>query len=135
VPLYQAEYGLASLLSGGRGVPDVSALSAGDTQYAVLNSGYVNGTSNNLLAQSGGTSAAAPLWASLTLQFDAIFHDQHLPNLGFYNDLLYEAGLGSAGICDHVKCVCLQLRPIWCPASSYCTSNRLHIWRPVLQCR
>ncbi|HTG25449.1 MAG TPA: hypothetical protein VK681_35905 [Reyranella sp.] len=96
-PLYQAEYGLASLLNGGRGIPDVSALSSGDTQYAVLNSAYVNGGSNDLLAVSGGTSAAAPLWASLTLQFDAIFHDQHLPNLGFYNDLLYQAAIIAPG--------------------------------------
>jgi len=39
----------------------------------------------------GGTSAAAPLWAALTARFDAVFSDQGLPNLGFYNDLIYTA--------------------------------------------
>eukprot|EP01031_Cornospumella_fuschlensis_P048721 gene48720-59654_t len=39
----------------------------------------------------GGTSAATPLWASLTAQFNAIFEDQGLPQLGYMNDLLYLA--------------------------------------------
>ena len=43
------------------------------------------------LQNDGGTSAATPLWAALTSQFDAIFHDQGLPNLGYMNDLLYIA--------------------------------------------
>src|SRR5260370_31456625 len=42
---------------------------------------------------SGGTSAASPLWASLTVQLDTIFHDQGLPNLGYMNDLLYIAAV------------------------------------------
>ena len=39
----------------------------------------------------GGTSAAAPFWASLIVQFNAIFADQELPQLGYMNDLLYMA--------------------------------------------
>ena len=46
----------------------------------------MNGTSFD-----DGTSAAAPLWTSLVSQFDTIFHDQGLPQLGFMNDLLYYA--------------------------------------------
>lgn len=93
VPTYQAAFGLTpqSTSGTGRGTPDVSALSAGDTSYAVLNAAYVGNTSEPLFFPNGGTSAAAPLWASLTAQFDAIFVDQNLPNLGFYNDLLYTA--------------------------------------------
>ncbi|MDP1747876.1 MAG: hypothetical protein Q8L22_00345 [Reyranella sp.] len=93
VPAYQAAFGLApqSTSGTGRGTPDVSALSSGDTSYAVLNAAYVGDTSQPLFFNNGGTSAATPLWASLTAQFDAIFADQNLPNLGFYNDLLYTA--------------------------------------------
>ena len=93
VPFYQTDFGLVPTSSSGtgRGTPDVSALSAGDTSYAVLNAAYVGDTSQPLIVDNGGTSAAAPLWASLTAQFDAIFADQSLPQLGFYNDLLYTA--------------------------------------------
>lgn len=93
VPGYQTDFGLIPTSSSGigRGLPDVSALSAGDTQYAVLSSDYVGGTSSELIDGSGGTSAASPLWASLTAQFNAVFSDQGLPDLGFYNDLLYTA--------------------------------------------
>ncbi len=93
VPWYQSNYGLqpTSSTGVGRGVPDVSALSAGDSRYAVLNIDNVTNSSASILTNSGGTSAAAPLWASLTAQFNAVFADQHLPALGFYNDLLYTA--------------------------------------------
>ena len=43
------------------------------------------------ISADDGTSAAAPLWATLTSQFNVIFKDQGLPTLGFYNDLLYIA--------------------------------------------
>ncbi len=43
------------------------------------------------LRGGSGTSAVAPLWSALTAQFDAIFADQGLPNLGYMNDLLYMA--------------------------------------------
>lgn len=92
-PLFQTAFGLTPTSSSGtgRGTPDVSALSGGDTSYAVLRAAYVDGTSSEILFNNGGTSAAAPLWASLTAQFGAIFADQNLPQLGFYNDLLYTA--------------------------------------------
>lgn len=93
VPSYQSDFGLTptSSTGTGRGTPDVSALSSGDTVYAVLNPNYVDDPSKPLITLTGGTSAATPLWASLTAQFDAIFADQGLPRLGFYNDLLYTA--------------------------------------------
>jgi hypothetical protein len=92
-PAYQTAFGLAPMVDGGRGSPDVAALSSGDAFYAVLNYNYVNGDASNLIHGDGGTSAAAPLWASLTTQFNAVFHDQGLPNLGYYNDLLYIAAV------------------------------------------
>ena len=45
----------------------------------------------------GGTSASAPLWAALVSQFNAIFHDQGLPSLGYMNDLLYIAAAIAPG--------------------------------------
>jgi hypothetical protein len=94
VPGYQLAFGLMPTSLGGgtgRGLPDVSALSFGDTMYAALSQAYIEGTTRNPFTANGGTSAASPLWASLTAQFAAIFSDQGLPNLGFYNDLLYGA--------------------------------------------
>jgi hypothetical protein len=94
IPSYQTKFGLTptSVLGIGRGSPDVTALSAGDSSYAVLNNTYVTDPSgSSLLANTGGTSAASPLWASLTAQLNTIFADQGLPQLGFYNDLLYQA--------------------------------------------
>ncbi|WP_421994259.1 hypothetical protein [Reyranella sp.] len=69
----------------GRGVPDVSALAGGNMLYNVPPADLI-GTSAD-----GGTSASTPLWASLIVQFNAIFNDQGLPNLGYMTDLLYIA--------------------------------------------
>jgi len=96
VPFYQSAFGLtpgltpASPGGAGRGAPDVSALAGGDGNYMVLDNDYITGK-GPLMSPSGGTSAAAPLWATLTSQFNVIFKDQGLPSLGFYNDLLYIA--------------------------------------------
>ncbi|WP_421996441.1 DUF4114 domain-containing protein [Reyranella sp.] len=100
VPAYQSRFGLnpTGPSGSGRGAPDVSALSAGDSYYGVLNDAYVDGQSGaSLLTLSGGTSASAPLWAALTAQFNTIFADQGLPRLGFYNDLLYNAAVVAPG--------------------------------------
>ena len=91
-PWYQSNYGLVPLTSdgtneGGRGVPDVSANAAGNLYYLVPEAD-MEGTEGN-----GGTSAASPLWASLITQFNYIFNDQGLNNLGFMNDLLYIASV------------------------------------------
>ena len=90
VPWYQTAYGLLPTTSDpshlpGRGVPDVSANAGGNSFW------IVPGSDMQGLSGSGGTSASAPFWAALVAQFDAIFHDQGLPQLGFMNDLLYTA--------------------------------------------
>ncbi|RVU14981.1 hypothetical protein [Methylobacterium oryzihabitans] len=90
VPTYQTDFGLTptSVNPGGgtgRGTPDVSANSGGN-MFFITPRGDMSG-----LSWDEGTSAAAPLWASLLAQFNTIFADQGLPNLGFSNDLLYQA--------------------------------------------
>ncbi len=103
IPSYQAAYGLSGLTAGLRGTPDVAAIATGDTGYASLSAKYVNGTENDLIHGDGGTSSAAPLWASLTTQINTIFNDQGLPNLGFYNDLLYTAAVIAPGALNDVN--------------------------------
>ncbi len=89
-PWYQTAYGLNPVTSDplartGRGVPDVSANAGGNLQYLVPNGDLTENTGQI------GTSSAAPFWAALTVQFNAIFADQDLPQLGYMNDLLYIA--------------------------------------------
>ncbi|MGD9883198.1 MAG: DUF4114 domain-containing protein [Reyranella sp.] len=93
VPDYQSAFGLlpTSTSGTGRGAPDVALLAFGNTAYGVLNQNYISGQATNLIHGNGGTSAASPLWASLTAQLDAVFADQTLGPLGYYNDLLYMA--------------------------------------------
>ena len=66
-------------------MPDVAGASGGNLNYTVP------GVDMTELRGGSGTSAVAPLWSALTAQFDAIFADQGLPNLGYMNDLLYMA--------------------------------------------
>jgi hypothetical protein len=103
MPSYQKAFGLSALTGGFRGAPDVAALSSGNAMYSVLSQDYVNGNGNDLAHADGGTSAAAPLWASLTAQFNAIFNNQGLPNLGYYNDLLYIAAAIAPGSFNDVQ--------------------------------
>ncbi len=89
-PSYQTDFGLHLTTSDpsaltGRGVPDVAGASGGNLNYTVP------GDDMKGLRGGSGTSAVAPLWSALTAQFDAIFADQGLPNLGYMNDLLYMA--------------------------------------------
>lgn len=90
VPSYQQQYGLNPttsdpLAESGRGVPDVAANAGGNLMYLVPSANMDSTTPDD------GTSAAAPLWASLGVQLNAVFSDQGLPNLGYMNDLLYIA--------------------------------------------
>ena len=103
LPSYQQAFGLGGLTGGRRGVPDVAALAGGDTQYTVLDFNYVNGTTALPTTGDGGTSAASPLWASLTAQFNVIFRDQGLPDLGFYNDLIYIAAAIAPGSFNDIQ--------------------------------
>lgn len=95
-PSYQTDYGLSPTTAdpraaSGRGVPDASALAGGNMEYTVPTPdlGATHG--------SGGTSAAAPLWAALMSQINTIFEDQELPRLGYMNDLLYIAAVIAPG--------------------------------------
>lgn len=100
-PSYQTAYGLNF---GGRAIPDVAALSSGDTRYSTLNSDYVNAQAGStLITPNGGTSAASPFWASLTTQFNVIFRDQGLPKLGYYTDLLYIASVIAPGSFNDIQ--------------------------------
>ena len=95
-PWYQTAYGLSPVTSdseqaSGRGVPDVSLNGGGNMHYLVPNGNFSS------VGGAWGTSAAAPMWASLIIQFNYIFQNQGLPNLGFMNDLLYVASVIAPG--------------------------------------
>jgi hypothetical protein len=95
-PWYQADFGLTPTSANpghatGRGAPDVSADSGGNMFYAAPNGDF------SKIGGDEGTSAATPMWAALLAQIDTIFVDQHLPHLGFTNDLLYIAAAVAPG--------------------------------------
>lgn len=97
VPDYQSKFGLTPTNSDstggtGRGMPDVTALAGGDTFWIAPI--QTMATTSDFWH---GTSAAAPMWASLALQVDAVFHDQGLPPLGYAIDLLYIAAVIAPG--------------------------------------
>jgi hypothetical protein len=97
IPGFQSAYGLTPTTDDpgggtGRGVPDVAALAGGDTFYIAP-----IGTMETISSGWRGTSAAAPLWASLALEVDAVFHDQGLPHLGYATDLFYIAAVVAPG--------------------------------------
>lgn len=84
-PSWQTGPGTSNSYSDGeREVPDVSALGDPNTGWAV----YVVGNWS-LVA---GTSAAAPLWASLTALADQKLAEQSLPAVGFANLPIYAFG-------------------------------------------
>lgn len=96
VPGFQSDFGLEPSVDGfpdqiGRGLPDVSAMAGGNSYYFTPNGAITQG------GLGGGTSAAAPLWAALFQQIGTIFEAQHLPRLGYANDLLYQADVISPG--------------------------------------
>jgi len=89
-PWYQSSFGLTPTSVNpargtGRGAPDVAANAGGNMFYRTPPDNMVG------IQFDEGTSAAAPMWASLIAQIDTIFEDQGLPRLGFANDLLYMA--------------------------------------------
>ncbi len=105
-PTWQTGPGTSSQYSNGmREVPDVSANADALTGYAIYDSssaGQDNGcdpTSNGpdgCWTVIGGTSAAAPLWASITLLGDQAAQQKKLPPLGFLNPALYRVGGAAA---------------------------------------
>jgi subtilase family serine protease len=82
-PSWQDAPGTTSLT--GRGVPDVAAdadgISGWDT-FSPTPNGPVEGP-------NGGTSAAAPCWASVAALIDQYLMQQHLRTVGFANPALY----------------------------------------------
>jgi kumamolisin len=85
LPSYQTDAGIpVSINDGhvGRGVPDVAANASPNSGYPF----YLGGQP----VISGGTSAAAPLWAGLIAVINAAFGE----NLGFINPALYALGSG-----------------------------------------
>ncbi|MFO1158504.1 MAG: hypothetical protein U1E60_06670 [Reyranellaceae bacterium] len=92
VPGYQLAFGLTPTSANpdggtGRGAPDVSANAGGNMWFL----GPPSNMAPDEIANYWGTSASSPFWASLAAQIDAVFNDQGLPNLGYANDLLYQA--------------------------------------------
>ncbi|MFO1086261.1 MAG: hypothetical protein U1E21_17005 [Reyranellaceae bacterium] len=94
-PDYQTAFGLTPTSANpdggtGRGAPDVSANAGGNMWFYGPPPTMASGSQADIW-DYWGTSAATPLWASLAAQIDAVFNDQGLPNLGYANDLLYQA--------------------------------------------
>lgn len=86
-PKWQKNIAIASVnphASAGRCVPDVAADAAGSTGYFMVSQGNPQ--------ISGGTSAAAPLWAALLARLMA-----NGKTLGFFTPLLYQANAKTAG--------------------------------------
>ncbi|MBA4790570.1 MAG: hypothetical protein H2042_12800 [Rhizobiales bacterium] len=100
-PWYQTAFGLTPTTDGpdpqtGRGAPDVSAVSGGNLSFLVPNADMTG------YAPGGGTSASSPFWATVSAQLNAIFQDQGLPQLGYYNDLLYQVAAIAPGAFNDV---------------------------------
>ncbi len=75
----------------------VSALGGGGMFYACCIISRATAVQRQCRNQLGHA-----MWASLPAQIDAVFHDQGLPNLGFYNDLLYQAAAVTPGAFNDV---------------------------------
>lgn len=100
-PWYQTDFGLTPLTAGpnpetGRAAPDVSAVSGGNLSFLVPNAPMTD------YAPGGGTSASSPFWATASAQLNAILVDQGLPQLGYFNDLLYQVAAISPGAYNDV---------------------------------
>jgi kumamolisin len=86
LPSWQTNAGVppvAGTSTTGRGVPDVSALADPETPFVVAQPGGPAGV--------GGTSAAAPLWASLLARYNASLSAR----VGFLNPRLYTLPAGT----------------------------------------
>ena len=90
LPAWQEDIGVPvpSGQTGGRGVPDVSGDADPNTGYNVL----VDGEN----AVFGGTSAVAPLWASLV----ALINQQTGRAMGYINPLIYGQAVEASGFHD-----------------------------------
>ncbi len=88
LPSWQANAGVppaVGSIHSGRGVPDVSSLADPETPFVVAQPGPQG------LGGVGGTSAAAPLWASLLVRCNAALGKP----VGFLNPVLYKLPSGT----------------------------------------
>ncbi|HET9060422.1 MAG TPA: S53 family peptidase [Acidimicrobiales bacterium] len=84
-PSWQAGPGVENRFSNGmRQEPDVSAIADSDTGWDTFGGGTWSVT--------GGTSAAAPLWAALGALADEALAQRYLPPIGEANPALYDFG-------------------------------------------
>lgn len=84
-PSWQAGLGVSNQYSNGkRQVPDVSAIADSGTGWDTYEGGSWGIT--------GGTSAAAPLWAALAALTNQALAQRHLGQMGFANVPLYDMG-------------------------------------------
>jgi subtilase family serine protease len=108
MPPYQRraarELGVVGSLSSGRPcrssgdcreIPDVSADGDPATGYVV----YVSAGSSHTWTSEGGTSAAAPLWAALTVEADALPACRGA-SLGFENPAIYKLAAQAGNLTD-----------------------------------
>ncbi|MGZ3581518.1 MAG: S53 family peptidase [Ktedonobacterales bacterium] len=95
-PSWQAGTGVGNAYSDGmRQVPDVSANADPLTGYLIYYA--TSGCQGDACWQVvGGTSAAAPLWASLILLANQRAAASHKPPLGFLDPALYQLGSGAS---------------------------------------
>jgi len=98
-PSWQTGPGVQNQFSNGeRETPDVSADADPGTGWAEYSSGPANGGSfsQGSLTPVGGTSAAAPFWASSTVLIQQYVSSQGAGRLGFIGPMLYAIAAGGA---------------------------------------
>ena len=98
MPSYQSDFGLTPTTSDpaalvGRGMPDVSANAGGNMLLSACRGPTMDGPARTTAARARRRRCGR----RSTSQFNAIFHDQGLPNLGYMNDLLYIAAAIAPG--------------------------------------
>ncbi len=85
--------------TGCRSVPDVSALADPDDGYVIEEIGSANGAESEAYGIIGGTSGAAPVWASIFALADSSAQCKANGGAGFVNPSLYAAGkAGTSGV-------------------------------------
>jgi subtilase family serine protease len=95
IPSYQLLAGVITSLNDGsttlRNIPDISSESNA-SQYVCAE--------GKCKTQGGGTSYAAPLWASLIAMVNEQAASNGQANVGFFNPALYDIGIGSTFATD-----------------------------------
>ena len=92
--IYSRGSNLPAVLPYGRGYPDVSLMAAGPSlargaPNGLSATGYQLVIDGKWINYAGGTSMAAPIWASIVAAVNAERAKSHQPRLGFVNPALY----------------------------------------------